>query len=203
MGASQIRGLKKIEQLPGFIASGQIYNQEGLRELSRFLSEDDDNLKNNGGVYDETGFDGLDSEEDRQPEATELRNRQRARSAANIFIKDQNQQKMDDAQQAPGDLYQAYGCTLSNELPLPSWLLYVVLLMNSQGQHILFKVCLPSIQYIHLHIIAHLHIITHLHIIISFSSFHIYRGDQDRKISFVIENNLFCKDIVHFADKFE
>jgi len=32
--------------------------------LTKFLTEDDESLKNNGGIYDESGFDGLDSNED-------------------------------------------------------------------------------------------------------------------------------------------
>jgi len=32
--------------------------------LTKFLTEDDDVLQRNGGIYDETGFDGLDSNEE-------------------------------------------------------------------------------------------------------------------------------------------
>lgn len=32
----------------------------GFKLLTKFLSEDDDDLKEKGGIYDESGLDGLD-----------------------------------------------------------------------------------------------------------------------------------------------
>lgn len=35
-----------------------------MKMLSKFLTEDDEALKKHGGVYDESGFDGLDPNEE-------------------------------------------------------------------------------------------------------------------------------------------
>lgn len=68
--------------------------------LTKFLTEDDDQLKENGGIYDQTGFDGLDKSEDIYPKNTVMRNKQRARSAVNLYVKYND----------PNDKYEAYGC---------------------------------------------------------------------------------------------
>lgn len=41
--------------------------------LTKFLTEDDDQLKENGGIFDQTGFDGLDKSEDIYPKNTDMR----------------------------------------------------------------------------------------------------------------------------------
>lgn len=55
-----------------------------MKLITKFLSEDDENLKEMGGIYDETGSDGCENENE-EPEGTEGRNQQRARSAAILF----------------------------------------------------------------------------------------------------------------------
>jgi len=45
-----------------------------MKLITKFLSEDDESLKQMGGVYDETGNDGVDDKEEPFPEGTEDRN---------------------------------------------------------------------------------------------------------------------------------
>jgi len=54
-----------------------------------------------GGVYDETGLDGVDDKEEPYPDGSEERNQQRARSAAMLYIK----------QGEPTTNYEPYGET--------------------------------------------------------------------------------------------
>jgi hypothetical protein len=54
--------------------------------LTRFLIQDDFQLKKYGVVYDQSGFDGLTSGELIAPIGTEERVQQIARSAANIWV---------------------------------------------------------------------------------------------------------------------
>ena len=61
-----------------------------------------------------------------------MRNRQRARSAANLFMK----------QQYKNSNFEAYGCTPSNEKN-DFWLSYDVLMMES-SEHRLIKICIPK-----------------------------------------------------------
>jgi hypothetical protein len=72
-------------------------------------------------------------------EERDVFNRQRARSAAKLFLE---QKQMEE--------YQAYGCQLAEE-KCPGWLVYQVLVMAKQGQHdilVLFtnskKVCIQE-----------------------------------------------------------
>jgi len=41
-----------------------------MKLITKFLSEDDETLKTLGGVYDETGCDGVDEKEEPLPEGT-------------------------------------------------------------------------------------------------------------------------------------
>lgn len=55
--------------------------------LTHFLTSDTTNkLKDSGGLFDETGCDGLENEQ-ALPEGSETRYRQKARSAASIYMK--------------------------------------------------------------------------------------------------------------------
>jgi len=61
--------------------------------------------------------------------------RQRARSAAMVWVKGE------EGKQYNG--YQAYGCSPDSE-KIQNWLAYIVLLMGSNGEHKLLKVCVPE-----------------------------------------------------------
>jgi hypothetical protein len=78
--------LKSIDDLPNFLKSSTLNEEEGVKVLTRFLIQDDVTLKKYGVVYDQTGFDGITTGEPIAPVATEERLIQRARSAANIWV---------------------------------------------------------------------------------------------------------------------
>jgi hypothetical protein len=62
-----------------------------------------------------------------------MRNRQRARSAAMLWVKSYDKVGK----------YEAYGCTPDKE-KIEKWLSYVVLLMTPTGEHKLIKVCIEE-----------------------------------------------------------
>ena len=124
---------KAIDEDFGKLLKGDPAPGTGLKILARFLTEDDEDLKTKGGIYDETGFDGLSGGEEIFPENTEARNRQRARSAALLYVKENRTEST----------FEAYGCTPDKEV-VPNWLAYVVLLMNDKGEHKLVKICVPK-----------------------------------------------------------
>jgi hypothetical protein len=78
--------LKTIEDLPAFLKSSNLNEEEGVKVLTRFLIQDDFTLKKYGVVYDQTGFDGITSGERTAPVGTEERLMQRARSTGNIWV---------------------------------------------------------------------------------------------------------------------
>lgn len=78
--------LKSIEDVPNFLKNGNMNEEEGVKILTRFLIQDDFQLKKYGVVYDQTGFDGLTRGEMIAPIGTEERLMQRAKSSANIWV---------------------------------------------------------------------------------------------------------------------
>lgn len=84
----EVSELNTIEDLPGFLKTSKLSDEEVMEVLSRFLLQDDVTLKQYGSVYDKTGFDGI-------PEIKELslyaedRLATRAKSASIIFVKKQ------------------------------------------------------------------------------------------------------------------
>jgi len=82
----EIPKLKSIEDLPKFLKNTKIDEDEAIQVLSRFLLQDDVTLKKYGVVYDQTGFDGIQSNEKISSIGTEERLVQRARSAAKIWV---------------------------------------------------------------------------------------------------------------------
>ena len=67
--------------------SSNLNEEEGVKVLTRFLIQDNFTLKKYGVFYDQTGFDGIGNGERTNPIGTEDRLVQRARSAANIWIR--------------------------------------------------------------------------------------------------------------------
>jgi hypothetical protein len=59
---------------------------EGLRALNKYLTDDTEKLKINGGIVDATGMDGLPNEQEYEEESDEWYE-QRARSSAIILLK--------------------------------------------------------------------------------------------------------------------
>jgi hypothetical protein len=78
--------LRTIDDLPNFLKSSNLNEEEGINILTRFLIQDDFTLKKYGVVYDQTGFDGIATGEPIAPIGTEERLTQRSRSAANLFV---------------------------------------------------------------------------------------------------------------------
>jgi hypothetical protein len=83
----EIPKLKSIEDLPNFLKNTKMNEEEAVKVLTRFLIQDDITLKKYGVVYDQSGFDGIQHNEKISPIGTEERLTQRARSAANIWVK--------------------------------------------------------------------------------------------------------------------
>jgi len=66
--------LNSIEDLPKFMESNEYTNAAGIKLITKFLSEEDEDIKSAGGVWDLTGFDGIPPEEDEEAKGSELRN---------------------------------------------------------------------------------------------------------------------------------
>lgn len=48
-----------MKDLPAFINSGRINTDEGFRALTNFLTKDSSKVRENGGIVDGTGHDGI------------------------------------------------------------------------------------------------------------------------------------------------
>ena len=123
--------LDYLSDLPHFLQTQT--KQSQMKLLTKFLIEDEEILKDNNGVYDESGRDGLDPLEDNYPYNSDDKINQRARSAAMLWVK----------QNPNYEKYEAYGSSANDET-VDGWIVNTVLLMNSQGAHILKKVCLSK-----------------------------------------------------------
>jgi len=123
--------LDYLQDLPRFLETQTKESQ--MKLLTKFLIEDEDILKDNNGVFDETGRDGIDASEDNYPIGSEENNNQKARSAATLWIKQNDKYSK----------YEAYGSSVNDE-KIDGWIVETVLLMNSIGDHILKKVCLSK-----------------------------------------------------------
>ena len=83
-----IPDIKNIQDLQNYLKATNLEENEGLNLVSRFLISDDFYSKQNGVVFDVTGFDGLPMAEKIYPVKTIERDAQRARSAAKIHVND-------------------------------------------------------------------------------------------------------------------
>lgn len=81
-----IPDIKTTEDLQKYLKGNNFDEFEGLNIVSRFLISDDFYSKQNGVVFDVTGFDGLPINEKINPLNTLEREAQRARSAAKIHV---------------------------------------------------------------------------------------------------------------------
>lgn len=113
--------------------------KQGMTLLTKFLVQvllnfiqDDNTIKENGGVYDETGFDGLSQSENISPSGSIERLTQRAKSSAALWAQ----------QTDPEANYDIIG---TNEDPenLIGWVSYNVLMISRSKAHKMVKVCLP------------------------------------------------------------
>jgi hypothetical protein len=79
--------IKTLQNLQDYLKIANLEENEGLNLVSRFLISDDFYSKQNGVIFDITGFDGLPMEEKIFALNTQEREAQRARSAAKIYVK--------------------------------------------------------------------------------------------------------------------
>lgn len=127
--------VSSIADLPKLFEREDYDSLDGFKAMTRFLTEDDDKLFNNGGIYDETGFDGVD------PDAASLysvgsesRNVERAKSAAVLWVK-----KTD-----PGSKLEPYSVKLKEDEDLVEWAVYEVILMCCSGNLMIRRVCIDK-----------------------------------------------------------
>lgn len=83
----EIKELNSIQDLPQFLKNSKLSDEEIMEVLSRFLLQDDYNLKQYGAIYDKTGFDGIPGISD-LPIYENERYLNRANSAASIYVRD-------------------------------------------------------------------------------------------------------------------
>ena len=79
--------LKSIADVPNFLKFSNITQEEAIETVSKFLIQDDSNLKSLGVIYDQTGFDGLKKGTKFANFGTEERNIQRAKSSAYLWVR--------------------------------------------------------------------------------------------------------------------
>jgi hypothetical protein len=65
--------VSSVEDLPKLIEAGKYTKDIGMQLIKKFLTDDDDTLKQIGAVYDQTGFDGLEASEEPQAKETQGR----------------------------------------------------------------------------------------------------------------------------------
>ncbi|CAG9319984.1 unnamed protein product [Blepharisma stoltei] len=105
----------------------------GIDLISQFLLEDNSVIKENGGIIDKTGFDGLPAGEVIAQQGTIQRLKQRARSAAGLFARSQGLSS-----------FQSMGAIENNE-NLKGWKSFNVMLMGTNDYQVV-QVCLPEIE---------------------------------------------------------
>jgi hypothetical protein len=130
-----------IENLIKFLQSNNLNESEGLKTISRYLIADDYLLKKNGAIFDRTGSDGLNNQQQIYPEGSKERLAQRANSAAEIYIRNNFN----------NNSYQPYGAELLKpENTYYGWEIFKVLLIggNNANDNIFLQVCMPIDEYL-------------------------------------------------------
>jgi len=84
---NEVIKLKSIADVPKFLKFSNITQEEAIETVSKFLIQDDSNLKTLGVIYDQTGFDGLKKGTKIANYGTEERLIQRAKSSAYLWVK--------------------------------------------------------------------------------------------------------------------
>lgn len=125
--------LNTIEDLPSFLQKNNLTEDEGVEILTKFLIHDDISLKKIGVVYDQSGFDGINTDEEISAKGTEERLNQRARSSANLFFRNKY----------PKLHYEAYGAEPQYDEIVPNWRIFKVLMIGNNGESTFLRICLP------------------------------------------------------------
>ena len=102
----------------------------GMQLISQFLLEDNSILSQNGGVVDRTGIEGLSISEKPAPLGTVERSKQRARSAASLYLRKHGNES-----------FEAVGAIEDSE-PYDGWKVWNVMVMSGKVYEVV-KVCLP------------------------------------------------------------
>ena len=102
----------------------------GMQLISQFLLEDNSILASNGGVVDRTGTEGLNSSEKPASIGSAERSKQRARSAASLYLRKHG-----------GETFEAVGAIEDSEM-WEGWKVWNVMVMGGKGYEVV-KVCLP------------------------------------------------------------
>ena len=127
--------LNSINDLPKLFESGDLNSLQGFKSMTRFLTEDDDKLIENGGVFDETGFDGADAEAAELYKPGSLtRDKERAKSASLLYVK-----KTD-----PASRLEPYSCNIKDDENLIEWSAYEIVMMCCSGNMDIKRACIAK-----------------------------------------------------------
>ncbi len=128
--------LDSLDDLGTFVASDSFNSQAGVNRLLRFLTEDDQELQENNGYFDETGYDGLRYTDEQPARDALTRRSQRARSAVYLALHHLNDTKYEPYDNI--DLNKSAANSSSSYSP------FKVFLMTAQGEHKIWTTCLPT-----------------------------------------------------------
>lgn len=127
--------LSSINDLPAYFEKGDLNSIQGLKAMTRFLTEDDERLLDNGGVYDESGFDGVEPDvSDLYSLGSENREKERAKSASVLFYRKTN----------PSTKLEPYSVNRKNDEDLVEWSVFEVIMMCCSGNMEIKRVCIPK-----------------------------------------------------------
>lgn len=84
---NEVIKLKSIADVPKFLKYSNITQEEAIETISKFLIQDDSNLKSLGVIYDQTGFDGLKKGTKIADFGSEERLIQRVKSSSYLWVR--------------------------------------------------------------------------------------------------------------------
>ena len=127
--------LNSINDLPAYFEKGDLNSIQGLKAMTRFLTEDDERLLDNGGVFDESGFDGVEADvAELYSPGSENREKERAKSASILFYRKVN----------PSTKLEPYSVNRKNDEDLVEWSVFEVIMMCCSGNMEIKRVCVPK-----------------------------------------------------------
>ena len=124
-----------LNDLPKYFENGDLNTIQGLKAMTRFLTEDDERLLDNGGIYDESGFDGAETGvAELYRIGSDNRDKERAKSAATLWYK----------KTIPTTRLEPYSVTQKTDEDLVEWNVYEVIMMCCSGNMEIKRVCIPK-----------------------------------------------------------
>ena len=127
---SLVKSLSNIQDLPDFVKNSSLSDDEVMDVISRFLLQDDINLRQYGAVYDKTGFDEVKEVKELPDDPMQAALIQ-AKSAAIIYVKE----KLNNPTAIFGGIEQVF------QENIPNWIVLRAL-FNPNSPFVL-KICLP------------------------------------------------------------